>query len=290
MKKILAKQLLCLATFLTPLTASADCAPAAKTKPFYLTGSLAFTTDYLFRGQTQTFGRPAVQGALEASLYEKNTPLVGVWASNISSTEFSNSDGLEFDAYFGYKHEFTSDLSAKILAYWYLYPGAKSNPATIDPNANLGFLGGDVRNDNYNAMELIPSVSWKWFTATFAYSVTDKSGINGNFAPGWQLNPNGNSRGSWYLEGAGRFPLFDSGVALNVVYGYQKVHHYSKLSYSNYGASLDWTTPDDWYALNLKVGVSSTDNDDKYYTVTNGQGDRKDIGRTVGYFTITKSF
>ncbi|MBW1999239.1 MAG: hypothetical protein JRJ29_14920, partial [Deltaproteobacteria bacterium] len=54
----------------------------------YIHGSLAFTTDYVFRGVSQTDGDPAVQGSFE---YSHPTGFyLGLWGSNVDS---SVSDG-----------------------------------------------------------------------------------------------------------------------------------------------------------------------------------------------------
>lgn len=248
-------------------------APAPKVEKYFdLAGSLAFTTDYLFRGQTQTFGGPAVQGGLEA---QKMGFLAGVWASNVSGVEYPNGSGKELDAYFGYNYKHNDNLSAKLLAYWYLYPGAKySSPI----------------NENFDTMEIIPSVTYRWLTATFAYSVTDAYGANNKTLPSIGLYPNGNTKGSWYAEGALRIPLFRDDLALSLVYGYRKVRNYGDLSYSTYGASVDYTLPESLHALNLKLGVNGTNNKKQYYTVANSAGDSVNIGRTRFYFTLTKSF
>jgi hypothetical protein len=162
------------------------------------------------------------------------------------------------------------------LAYWYLYPGAKVTGI----------------EDSLDAMELIPSITYRWFTVTYAHSVTDKSGVNGKFAPTFHtpLDPKGNSKNSWYLEGAVRIPLFVKDLFLNASYGHQAVKNYSKLNFNVFQTSVDYTLPENMHGLNLKVGMSTTNNDEKYYTVVNSRGEKKNIGRSRFFFTLTKSF
>ncbi|MCA0369674.1 MAG: TorF family putative porin [Proteobacteria bacterium] len=240
-----------------------------------LTANVAFTTDYISRGQSQSFGNPAVQGGLEADLSNfLQGLLLGVWGSSISDTGFPNSSSLEFDPYVGFAHTFNEHLSARIIGQWCLYPGGQST---------------DVSSQNYNSFEIIPSVTYRWLTVTYAYSITDKAGFNNQLAVP-PLAPNGNSQGSWYLEGALKFPLFRDDLNLNLVYGYQKVRHYTKASYGSYGASIDYTLPEDYYGLNLKLGVSGSNNNKAVYTVTKSSGKTLDVGRTRVYFTLTKCF
>lgn len=240
-----------------------------------MSGSVALTTDYISRGQSQTFGSAAVQGGLEANITSVLPGfLIGTWGSNVSDTGFQNGADMEFDVYTGYAHKFNDDLSAKIVGNWCMYPGAKP---TADPS------------QTYNAFELIPSVTYRWLTVLFAYSFTDKAGFNSQLAAP-PLTPNGDSRGSWYFESSLRVPLFRDDLNLNLVYGYQEVRHYTLASYSNYGASVDYTLPDSLGGLNLKLGVAGTDNDKRIYTVANNAGETLNVGRTRFYFTLTKSF
>src|SRR6185312_12896341 len=51
-----------------------------------VTGNVALTSDYIFRGLTQTWDRPAVQGGTDLSL--ANGFATGAWASNISGHSY----------------------------------------------------------------------------------------------------------------------------------------------------------------------------------------------------------
>jgi uncharacterized protein (TIGR02001 family) len=241
-------------------------------KLFDLSGSLLFTSDYISRGQTQTFGGPAIQGSLEAQLQGF---ILGLWGSNVSPTAYPNGSGKELDVYGGYTYQWSNLLSTKVLVYGYFYPGSEFS---------------DPYNGTLDAMDVVPSITYGWVTATYAYSVTDKSGVNGHFAPMMGLDPRGDSRGSWYAEVAIKAPLFIENVFLNVAYGYQSVKNYSQLSYSVFNTFLEYTLPESMHELNLKLGVSTTNNDKKYYTAMNDRGETKDIGRTRVYFTLTKTF
>lgn len=88
-----------------------------------IVGSLAFTTQYYFRGLRQTDeGVPAVQGSLE---YDHSSGLyAGVFGSNVSEDVLGPDSGIEVDFFGGYRGtfadpKFTYDLG---LIYYY-YPG-----------------------------------------------------------------------------------------------------------------------------------------------------------------------
>jgi uncharacterized protein (TIGR02001 family) len=96
-------------------------APAALADdaPFSFTGSVAFTTDYVFRGFTQTDSKPAVQAALTL-----NTPsgfFLSAWGSNV---DFA--DGGDASAEIDYTIGFTNSVDAltySIVGIIYSYPG-----------------------------------------------------------------------------------------------------------------------------------------------------------------------
>lgn len=86
-----------------------------------ITGSLGLTTDYTFRGVSQSRENPAIQGGIE---YQHDIgAYIGLWGSNV---DFRDSDEAqaEFDVYGGYRTALTDDISADIGVIYYAYPGA----------------------------------------------------------------------------------------------------------------------------------------------------------------------
>jgi len=98
-----------------------------------LTGNLGLTSDYRFRGISQTQNGPAVQGGIdyahESGLY------IGNWNSSVSSQMYTNGAGVESDLYAGWKKDIYKGLTVDVGSYNYFYPRAKngSNP-TFDTN------------------------------------------------------------------------------------------------------------------------------------------------------------
>ncbi len=82
------------------------------------TSTVYLTTDYRFRGISQTDG-PAIQGSIDwtySGLY------LGVWASN---TEFSDAN-IEIDYYGGYRYTW-SGITFDVSGLYYYYPGEDEN-------------------------------------------------------------------------------------------------------------------------------------------------------------------
>ena len=87
-----------------------------------VTGNLGLTSDYRFRGISQTQNAPAVQGGVdyahESGLY------IGNWNSSVSSLMYTNGAGVESDLYAGFKKDVYNGLTVDIGSYNYFYPRA----------------------------------------------------------------------------------------------------------------------------------------------------------------------
>src|SRR5688500_5572232 len=66
-----------------------------------MVGNLTLTSDYRFRGVSQTFGDPAIQGGLDFTL--PSNFYIGTWASMVDKEIYANTRGFELDIYGGYK-------------------------------------------------------------------------------------------------------------------------------------------------------------------------------------------
>jgi uncharacterized protein (TIGR02001 family) len=93
-----------------------------------VSGNVALTTDYAFRGISQTDESPALQGGLDAAFGDSGVYL-GTWASNINfGTGGAN---LELDVYGGYKFAL-GGVAMDVGVIGYLYPGASDDGAELD--------------------------------------------------------------------------------------------------------------------------------------------------------------
>ena len=85
-----------------------------------VTANLAVTTDYVFRGYTQTGEDAAVQGGVDWA--DPSGWYIGAWASKI---DFGSGDdaSMEVDIYGGYAWQI-NDVSYDLGVIYYAYPGA----------------------------------------------------------------------------------------------------------------------------------------------------------------------
>lgn len=97
--------------------------------PVTVSGSAAFTSDYLFRGVSQTSNNAAVQGAMTfthgSGLY------FSLWGSSIAS----GAGGLELDTLLGYGGK-AGDVSYDLGVMRYNYPGLNDNNAAFEADYN----------------------------------------------------------------------------------------------------------------------------------------------------------
>lgn len=140
-------------------------------------GNLGLTSNYVSRGFTQSWSRPALQGGWDLSHPEGW--FLGTWASTLSDREFVDGK-LEVDL-FGGRSFSLGDSTITLGLYHYLYPGSAS-PAVGGERYDyteikLGWAQGMV------AVNLFVTVSKAWF-GTFADG-RGTSYAELNLSPSW---------------------------------------------------------------------------------------------------------
>lgn len=87
-----------------------------------VSGNVALSTDYRFRGISQVDRSPAISGGFDVAW--DSGFYVGTWASNVN---FSNA-AIEMDYYGGYGGSFNDDVSYDVGVIWYNYPDDGADP------------------------------------------------------------------------------------------------------------------------------------------------------------------
>ena len=241
-----------------------------------LTGNLGLASDYRFRGLSQTWRLPTVQGGLD---YAHSSGLyLGTWASNVSGNSYNNGAGLELDLYGGVKWEVASGVLLDVGALAYFYPGARLNSAP-----------GVATTQKYDNVDLYVGVSQGPFSAKLSYAVTDYFGLNGDtagYAYFSSLGANGSSRGSLYLDLNYNVDL-GQGATLGLHAGHLAVRHYADLSYSDVKLSLSKAV----YGVNLSAAIVATNAKSAYYQAGNSAGAHaKRLGAPTLVLAVSKSF
>lgn len=108
-------------------TLSAQVFAGEGTIPGEFTANVAYTTNYMYRGVTQTSDGPAIQGGFD---YSNGAFYAGTWASSLDFGDDSSS-GIEIDYYAGFAPSVNGmDLDFGVL--YYSYPDSSDDGAEQD--------------------------------------------------------------------------------------------------------------------------------------------------------------
>jgi hypothetical protein len=270
------------AALIGPIVAAALAAPVLAQSPHTLSGTVALVGDYRFRGLSQTYTQPAVQGGAEYAF--SAGAYAGTWGSNVSGNQFLNGGSLELDLYGGYR--FTAKkvgLDLGVQYYW--YPRARYN---INPG------------DRYNTTEVYVGVKYDQFSAKYSHSLTNLFGLKTSTIGGYcGINADGtaattNCLGTGASTGSGYVDLnaaFDVPLRLNLAlhYGRQFVRSYDRLSYGDYKVGLSRQ----FGAVTLGAAVVGTDAEGRFYRytpTTTGSQETEDVARPAIVWLASKAF
>jgi uncharacterized protein (TIGR02001 family) len=218
---------LILASALTATVAVSSAAvaqqPAPPKSPWTATANVNLVSDYRFRGITQTWGRPAIQGGADIS--HEDGFFAGTWASNVSGNEYPGAS-LEWDFYGGFNWKLTDDLTIPLGMIYYYYPGANFDKSACPSAAFAGpTCGPDVSPNNF---ELNAGITWKWLSFKASVALTNYFGADSS------LGFTGDTKYTQYYDLGANYPINDN-LTLNAHVGYT---NFTK----NYGS----TNPDYW--------------------------------------------
>ena len=272
------------ASSLMATTAFAQTAPAAEApEASPLTANVTVTSDYRYRGISQTNFKPAIQGGFDYA--HESGFYIGNWNSSISTisdtapaTANTNVTApIEMDFYGGFKKEFFGEGFASdfgVLQYYYPTSGLNvsgtyANPNTTELYAAQNFAYGPVTG-----------------FVKFSYSVSPIFGF-------------ANSTGSYYPDLTMNYDTGVWGLALNAHVGYQYVAGNVQGSSPNTtNTSLytytDWklgVTKDFGGGLSLSAAYIGTDakkSSAGVYSYSSPTG--KNLGGSTGVVSLTKTF
>ena len=103
-----------------PASAQADGSP--------FSANVTLTTDYLYRGLSQTDSDPAIQGGFDYT--HSSGFFAGLWASNVdfaTNPPRNEPRDIEIDYFIGYNRELGAEWSAQATLIRYTYPGADAD-------------------------------------------------------------------------------------------------------------------------------------------------------------------
>lgn len=239
--------------------ASSVMAADAPASPHTFTGNFGITTDYVFRGISQTQHKPAVSGGFDYS--HASGIYLGTWLSNqswvVAAGPYKTSSSLEADLYGGYKGT-AGDIGYDLGAITYYYPGDDVAGA-VSPDTTEVYMG----------------LSWKMLTLKYSYAVSD-------YFISWGTLNTTKTKGSNYLELNGSYDLGNGWGLLGHI-GAQKIKNVAASDYTDWKLGV---TKDVGFGT-LTMAYSDTDAD----PVAGGYvWSGKDVSKGVFALSFSKSF
>ncbi|HSG76723.1 MAG TPA: TorF family putative porin [Burkholderiales bacterium] len=186
-----------LAAALAAAAALPGLASAQGSSPHSVSGNMGVFSDYRFRGVSQTFGQPAIQGGIDYA--HASGFYLGNWNSNVSAISYTDGS-IEMDFYGGYKFA-AGPVGLDVGLLQYYYPGA------------------DSAGVKYDTLEAYVGASWKWFSVKYSVTLDDWFGV-------------ANSDGSGYLDIGFSYEIAPK-LTLSAHYGDQTVKNSSASDYSD---------------------------------------------------------
>jgi uncharacterized protein (TIGR02001 family) len=236
-------------------------ATAAETSPHTFSANIGVTSDYLFRGISQTGHDAAIQGGVDYA--HSSGFYLGAWGSNVGWIEDYqgyDSGSIELDFYGGFRNSIgDTGISYDVGAIQYYYPGDRNGAV------------------NANTTELYAGLGWKWFTIKYSHTVSD-----GSF--GFP-----NADGSNYLDVSASVPIGETGLTAGAHWGTFEFENNSAADYDDWKVSLAYDMSKLSDSLTgVTLGVAYTDTDASKATWTDVNGEYLGEGRASVW--ITKSF
>jgi uncharacterized protein (TIGR02001 family) len=202
---------------LPSLVQAADAAPAS---PHTLTANVGATSNYVFRGISQTAGKPALSAGIDYS--HSSGIYLGTWLSQITWVKDAYTAGsTEIDFYGGYKNTFAGgDWNYDIGMIRYTYPGSgKTIPLVYADPATTEVYG---------------AIGYKWLSLKY-------SQVTSSHFVGLVGNPDTtkDTKGSTYIELNASYDM-GNGWGVTGHYGSQKIANNNTTAAINTASYNDW--------------------------------------------------
>ena len=240
---------LALAAF--PTTTYAQAAPEPTEPPASITvsGSAAITSDYRFRGISQSDQEMAVQGGI--TIAHDSGAYIGTWASNLAGWGTFGGANMELDLIAGYKTAIADRATLDVGLTWYVYPGGADKTDFAEPYARLTGTAGPATLTAGVAYAPKQEAIGKWY-ATGA-----------DAARGVYTRP-GAKDDNLYLWGDGALPVTGTPITAKAHIGHswgQDGLGPNATAVSPTGSYWDWSLGADATYRNLTLNVSYVDTD-----------------------------
>jgi uncharacterized protein (TIGR02001 family) len=210
----------------------------------------AVTSDYRYRGISQSRLDPALQGGADY-VHNPTGLYAGTWLSSIKWTkDLGGSGDVEWDIYGGKRGNLSADITYDVGGLYYFYPSNGLHP-------------------NANTFELYGQLGYGPAYVKYSHALTNLFGT-------------ADSKGSGYLDVGANVDV-GSGFTLNLHAGRQDVRGHDAASYTDYKAGV---TKDLGFANLTAAFVGTNADETAYASPANGRF----LGRKALVVSVGKTF
>lgn len=193
-----------------------------------LSANVAATSNYLWRGVSQTDDATAISGGIDYA--NKSGFYAGTWASNI---DFGDDASAELDFYLGFSGQLSEDVSYDVGYIYYAYPDSAQTDSS----------------NEYDFGEIYGSLAYSYFSLSASYGVNNDDGAE--FADS-----------SLYISADAEFEVAD-GLTLTFHIGdYSFDDKMVAQDYNDYSVSLSKSN------FTFAVSDTDMDNDDMKFVIS----------------------
>jgi uncharacterized protein (TIGR02001 family) len=224
--------------------------------PHSLSANVALTSDYVFRGVSQTQNGPAIQGGFDYA--HSSGFYVGTWGSNVAWVQkggYKDDSSMEIDLYGGYRGSLGA-IGYDLGAITYYYPGDKISGV-----------------DSPDTTEVYAGASWEFLSIKYSHVVSS------HFI-GWVGENGEKTRNSGYIELNANYDLGNGWGVMGHV-GHQKVKNLSDADYTDWKIGV---SKDIGFGT-VALAYTDTNADDDVYVI---DGEKIADGRV--FVSFSKSF
>jgi uncharacterized protein (TIGR02001 family) len=270
-------------TLASPLAHAADVPAAAPASAYTVSGSLTLTNDYIWRGLSQSWGRPAAQ--VTVTVDHASGAYFSVFASNVAP-QFVPNTNLETDWSLGYKTKM-GGVDLDLGGVYVYYPGGNFSKASFTPAFDSSVP---------HTLELYASASANGFGLRLGYIPTaffgwtpNNSGVDGVFnGQQAQAGLTGSSKGAFNAEGSYTWAVTEGWTA-QAMLGHQSVPHSVDVNwnYARLGVSTELSPG---WTVNVAASLTTQPKAFKGFGSLTNNGERSNPARNTLVVGLSKAF
>jgi uncharacterized protein (TIGR02001 family) len=258
-------------------------AVAAATPDWTFPMSVGYVSDYIFRGQSQSWGKGSLQASIEAD--HKSGLYAGLSIESVSDKWLAGAN-LETDFYAGFRNTIgATEIGYDVGGIYYAYPSA---------NWDKSVCTGSNNKNSLNTFEVYGALSYKFLSVKAGRTLTEyfgwnnnNSGIGGGFGNDLSagVKPGGSTKGSYFNAAYEVLPTWTASGQL----GRQVVADATGLDLTYYKVGVSKAFANSWTVGGFYSGTNEPDAYKNFGSLSNSGG-ASNVAKNQVFLSVFKSF